>query len=1292
MRTFSIWVVLGLLAAPVMVRAQTMDGAGGAMAFRGPTSYVQIASNASFNFGNVVTFEAWVNPSTAASLATIISRGDGGGSATDYIVQLQKSGNGFVLAFFGVGAWDYSVGIIPSNVWTHVAFTYDGTTKQFFTNGVSAGTALRSGSLYVSGSPIYIGRQGAACNCNFYNGMIDEVRVWNTVRTSTQISQNLNRPLTGTEAGLVAYYKFDHISGIATRDSSTNGNTGTLVNRPVPVISGAPFPLQTFALLGPNVLTNDCHTPVTIPGSIFRASPVRLSATRYGFFVVGQDQIVRGWGQNQFGETNIPPGISNVIAVAGTDSPMIGLKSDGTLVAWGDNSVGQTNVPASATNVIAVAAGSFCGLALKLDGTIVGWGDNSSGHLNIPANATNIVAISASYAFVLALRGDGTVVGWGDNSSGQTSVPAAATNVVAVTCAFNSAMALRADGTLVAWGDNFYGETNIPPSATNVVGIGGLDAGFNVLKADGSVVAWGYNGGGLTNVPPIATNIIEIASGSLDVVGLRADGTLIAWGVQGETNVPSDIENVGSPVVTKSSFDLNTPGSYPLTYIGTNVAGTTFTNSRTLVVADLTPPRLTVLGANPMILTSGQAFADPGATAYDQCYGDETSGIVASGIVNTNVPGLYQRRYTVVDSTGNSRTAVRSVYVLTSQPSFFLAGANPFTNECHTAFNDPLGGLRAPPRGIFAGGHDCIVIKADGTLAAWGVNTFGQTNIPPEATNVVSVAVGFDQDVAVRADGTVVAWGSNSAGQTNVPASATNVVTAASGRDFSMVLRADGTVVAWGLDSNGQTDVPPSATNVVAIAAGYVHGLALKSDGTLLAWGSNSSGQTNVPVAATNIVAISAADLYNLALRADGRVLAWGNNGSGQLNVPASATNVIAIAAGGATGFALRGDGVLVAWGFNGTGETNIPVSVTNLIAIAAGDQHALAMRADGTIIPWGGNQFGQINMPANVSFSPIAFGINGVVNTNTPGVYGLTYTATNGATVLTNSRTVVVADRLAPVITVTGANPLQLTVGTPYIEPGVTATDACAGDLTGSIHVGGGLNTSVPGIYTVTYDVMDPTGNSAATNNRTVVVTAPPSLGGFAQSLTATDPNTAIVAERLSATINPNGLDSTAYIQFGLNTSYSAPILLTNVSAAYTASGFSAVMGNLSRAVVYHWRAVGSNSLGAVYGPDQLLLVPGLAVPGDLNGDGVISGDELSGVLSNYFSTSPWLYLTNVAGLGQSNVTFQLTNSLDGAFSVQVSTNLTDWQPLGSAIPFYKFQDTNAPGAPTRYYRLMRP
>ena len=67
----------------------------------------------------------------------------------------------------------------------------------------------------------------------------------------------------------------------------------------------------------------------------------------------------------------------------------------------------------------------------------------------------------------------------------------------------------------------------------------------------------------------------------------------------------------------------------------------------------------------------------------------------------------------------------------------------------------------------------------------------------------------------------------------------------------------------------------------------------------------------------------------------------------------------------------------------------------------------------------------------------------------------------------------------------------------------------------------------------------------------------------------------------------------------------------------------------------------------------------------------------------------SPSLAITNVTGLGGTNVTFALSNSVADAYSVEVSTDLMNWQLLGPATPRFLFTGTNAPAAPQRYYRL---
>ncbi len=94
----------------------------------------------------------------------------------------------------------------------------------------------------------------------------------------------------------------------------------------------------------------------------------------------------------------------------------------------------------------------------------------------------------------------------------------------------------------------------------------------------------------------------------------------------------------------------------------------------------------------------------------------------------------------------------------------------------------------------------------------------------------------------------------------------------------------------------------------------------------------------------------------------------------------------------------------------------------------------------------------------------------------------------------------------------------------------------------------------------------------------------------------------------------------------------------------------------------------------------------------GDLDGDSLVSQTELDAAYGNYITNSPWLFMTNVAGLGGTNVTFAVSNVPAVSLTVEFSTDLVNWTNLGLASPRYLFTDTNAPAVPQRSYRLRFP
>ena len=115
----------------------------------------------------------------------------------------------------------------------------------------------------------------------------------------------------------------------------------------------------------------------------------------------------------------------------------------------------------------------------------------------------------------------------------------------------------------------------------------------------------------------------------------------------------------------------------------------------------------------------------------------------------------------------------------------------------------------------------------------------------------------------------------------------------------------------------------------------------------------------------------------------------------------------------------------------------------------------------------------------------------NGEVNVQVPGTYTISYDKTDNAgnAALTVTRTVNVVDTQKPVIQLLGDTNVSIVVWQTFTDAGVSATDSLDGNLTASVQVIGDVNTSHPGIYTLTYRVSDQVGNQAIDVQRTVTV-----------------------------------------------------------------------------------------------------------------------------------------------------------------------------------------------------------
>lgn len=221
------------------------------------------------------------------------------------------------------------------------------------------------------------------------------------------------------------------------------------------------------------------------------------------------------------------------------------------------------------------------------------------------------------------------------------------------------------------------------------------------------------------------------------------------------------------------------------------------------------------------------------------------------------------------------------------------------------------------------------------------------------------------------------------------------------------------------------------------------------------------------------------------------------------------------------------------------------------------------------------------------------------------------------------------------------------------------------------------------------------------------VLVNGSPLFNLSSASVISSDPSGGVRQVTFRWTANPFGPAVDFWVEYGISTAYggrSASVRMPGTNSLQA----SEITLPLAADRAYHWRVAGRSVVGSrVLGPDATLP---LGIPGDTNGDGVVDNIEvlrvldgvggngvineslLDQILARYWASSPWLLMTNVAGLGGTNVVFTLEGAKAGSFTVESSPDLQNWTPIGKAVPLYQFTDTNAPTLPAQSYRLRFP
>lgn len=772
---------------------------------------------------------------------------------------------------------------------------------------------------------------------------------------------------------------------------------------------------------------------------------VEISAGHSHGLALLSDSSLTAWKIAPYGIDWIPPGVTFPDRIQAGNIVNGGVLEGGVALVWGDNGFGQTNVPAGLPPVLDLSFGSTHAVALvgflpprlpnRLQYHHVGAGsrllfsvpvegspaasiqwfrdnlplavpsnrtlriDNlqtaDSGRYRVRvANALGVVEADVLDLVVDPLKivgqptdasatlGEAVVLSvvvqgssplqyqWhhnGQELAGETASELVLTDLQlddagqyeVVVSNLESSLISRAAavqiGLVASWGYLAHNSYTVVPAAApaGLTNVTALSAGAHHtlgLLDDGRVTAWGYDWYGEATVPAQATDAIGIVAGSHFSIAQKSADEILAWGQYGPTiQVP--------------------PSATNLAQLAAGVAHTIGLRQDGTVVAwpgqNIVPQGLSNVVEVAAGSAHGVALRSDGSLVG---WGDDWFGQLGF----TNATGIFVR----VQAKAGSTLARRS------DGEWFVWGE--LADEFQT---NRLGGLPgfSNIHRIAPGGAHVVAQHLDGSLAVWGRFSDGSmwhpAQLPPNLPAVSDFVAGSHFGHALLGPGTPPRLR---------PAAVTRSV--AAGRPAVFAVDALGTPpfqYQWrrnGVDVPGATGAQLLLTGAELTDAGD-YSVRISN-----AWGSLTGQVARLEVDPLRLLAVNGPERGVLLGTAAFNVEAtgiepisyqWQKDG---IDIPGATgatlqLSPLAFADAGTYRIVVSNPvetepgppqplevSMIAAWGNNDEQQVEIPAGLTNIVRIASGEEHGLALRADGTLAAWGSNFNGQSVIPAAFS------------------------------------------------------------------------------------------------------------------------------------------------------------------------------------------------------------------------------------------------------------------------------------------------------------------------------------
>jgi glucose/arabinose dehydrogenase/PKD repeat protein len=448
---------------------------GGALSFDGVDDWVTVADSASLDLSGAMTLEAWVRPGALSGWRTVLLKETSNHLAYG-LYAASGAGGSPPQGVIGESSVDGSQGLLL-NTWAHLATTWDGGTWRLFVNGVQVGVRQFSGSIPQSAQPLRIGGN-AVWGDEWFQGQIDEVRVYNRALSAAEIAADRDTPVGGggppgpdttvPSVSITAPQGGANVSGSVSVAADAADNVG---------VAGVQFKLD-----GANLGSEDTSAPYSVAWDTTSAASGSHTLTAVARDAAGNS------GSSQ----------SVVVSVDNTQ-PSVSI----TAPASGATVSGSVSVAADASDNVGVA-----GVQFKLDGTDLGAEDTSAPY-------------SVSWNSTLASNGSHTLTAVARDAAGNTRTSGGVTVTVS-----NSGPPPPPAGLVAAYGFNEASGTSVT-DATGNANTGTMNAGVTRSATGRYGRALSFNGSsGVVTIPD--ANSLDLTTG-LTLSAYVRPTTLADW-------------------------------------------------------------------------------------------------------------------------------------------------------------------------------------------------------------------------------------------------------------------------------------------------------------------------------------------------------------------------------------------------------------------------------------------------------------------------------------------------------------------------------------------------------------------------------------------------------------------------------------------------------------------------------------------------------------------------------------------------------------------------------------------